>query len=419
MQRADTYPMVTQSPESVGLCSQRLERVTRLLHGYVDRGQIAGFVTLIARRGAIVYCDAYGMADIEAGLPMRPDTLFRIYSMTKPITCAGLMTLYEEGLFGLDDPVYAYIPSFRDLKVFAGETEDGLTLAEPERPMTIRHLFTHTSGLVYPATRLGIVEPHPVERLFDERLDARLGPGADWLFDADLEAFVEELAQLPLAHQPGTVWHYGVSIDVLGRLIEILSGQTLGSFLRERLFEPLGMADTAFMVPADKIARFSVTYGPNEEGALTALDRRDGGFSRPRAFEMGGGGLVASSADYLRFAQMMLNGGALDGERILGPKTVALMRQDHMPTTAQRYSLEADGMWHGYGYGLGFAVVVQPALTGLPHAAGTWHWGGAAGTYFWVDPQEELIGLLMPQYMGPSLPYQSQFRTLVYQALLD
>jgi CubicO group peptidase (beta-lactamase class C family) len=419
MQHAHTYPKVTQAPESVGLCSLRLQRVTGLLHRYVEQGQVAGFVTLIARRGAIVYCDAYGLADIEAGLPMRPDTIFRIYSMTKPITAAALMTLYEEGFFGLDDPVHAYIPSFRDLKVFMSETEDGPQLIALERPMTIRHLFTHTSGLVYPAARLGIENAHPVERIFDKRLNARMGKDADWLFDADLAAFVEEPAQLPLAHQPGTEWRYGVSIDVLGRLIEILSGKTLGAFLQERLFEPLGMADTAFMAPADKLARFSVTYGTDEEGRLFALDRRDGGFSRPRAFEMGGGGLVATISDYLRFAQMMLNGGVLDGTRILGGKTVAFMRQDHMPPAARRFSVEADGMWHGYGYGLGFAVAMEPALTGLPHSAGTWHWSGAAGTYFWVDPQEELIGLLMPQYMGPNLPYQSQFRTLVYQALVD
>lgn len=422
MQRATTYPQVTQAPESVGLCSQRLERVTRLVRGYVDRGQIAGFVTLIARHGAIVYADAYGMADIDAGLPMRPDTLFRIYSMTKPITAATLMTFYEEGAFGLDDPVHAYIPAFKDLQVCLGETEEGLQLADLERPMTIRHLFTHTSGLVYPQAHIGAEAAHVVERLFDQRMDERMGKGADWLFDADLAAFTEELARLPLAHQPGTVWHYGVSIDVLGRLIEIFSGMTLGQCMRERLFEPLGMADTAFMVSADKLDRFSATYGPDEEGKLFALDRRDGGFSRPRAFEMGGGGLVATTADYLRFAQMMLNGGVLDGERVLGPRTVALMRQNHMPSTAQRFSTEADGMWHGYGHGLGFAVVVDPALTGLPHSAGTWHWGGAAGTYFWVDPQEELIGLLMPQFMGlgrADYPYQPQFRTLVYQALID
>lgn len=422
MQDPETFPYASLPPERVGLCPKRLERITRLLEGYVEKGQIAGFLAAVARKGHIVYSKCLGWADREAGLAIQPETIFRIYSMSKPITAVALMTLYEEGLFRLDDPVSAYIPAFKETPVYAGEGESGLMTVPPERPMTIRHLFTHTSGLVYPAGILDSEQVHPVERLFAERLKEHHGGETDWLFDDTLAAFVEFLAGIPLAHQPGTVWHYGVSIDVLGRLVEILSGNTFGEFLRERLFEPLGMKDAAFWVPPEKLDRFSVVYGPDESGRLTPLDGREGGFSRPRAFEMPGGGLVATAGDYLRFAQMMLNGGELNGVRILGRKTVEFMCLDHMPSTAQPFSLDGDGMWHGYGHALGFAMVKEPALTGLPHSRGTFHWAGAAGTYFWVDPQEELIGLLMPQFMGmgrASYPFQEQFRTLVYQALVD
>ncbi|MBC7255384.1 MAG: beta-lactamase family protein [Chloroflexi bacterium] len=422
MQDPETFPYAVMPPESVGLCSKRLGRVTRLLEGYVERGQVAGFLAAVARKGYIVYSECIGWADREAGLPIRPDTIFRIYSMSKPITAVALMMLYEEGCFRLDDPVSTYIPAFKEMPVYAGGAGSNMVTVPPERPMTIRHLFTHTSGLVYPAGILDSEQVHPVERLFAERLREHHGGDSDWLFDGDLAAFVEFLPGIPLAHHPGTEWHYSVSIDVLGRLVEIFSGKRFGAFLQERLFEPLGMRDTAFFVPPEKLGRFSAVYGPDEAGCLVPIDRREGGFSRPRAFEMPGGGLVATAGDYLRFAQMMLNGGVLGDFRALGRKTVEFMCADHMPPTAKPFSMDGNGMWHGYGHALGFAMVKEPALTGLPHSKGTFHWAGAAATYFWVDPQEELIGLLMPQFMGMGrafYPFQEQFRTLVYQALVD
>ncbi len=408
MQPSSSYPTVTQQPASVGISAARLDHMDRVLQGYVDAGQLAGFVTLVARRGAVVDCRCYGMADIAAGLPMRPDTIFRIYSMTKPIVAAALLTLYEEGRFLLDDPVAKYMPAFKRMRVWSAAQGEGYRTEPQKSPITIRQLCTHTSGLVYPSAAGG------AERAYERWLWEHWGGEPKGLHKGDLAAWIEDLVQIPLAHQPGTTYHYGISIDVLGRLCEALSGQKLDVFLNERIFQPLGMADTAFWVPPEKLGRFTALYAPDEEGKLLVLERRDEDYAQQRLFLSGGGGLVATTADYLRFAQMLLGGGQLDGVRVLGRKTVELMCSNHLKPELQTAP--------GWGYGLGGAVLLDPGRAGQSGSPGLYRWSGAAGTDFWVDPKEELIGLIMPQTMGQErryYPVGAQFQSIVYGALVD
>jgi len=398
---------VNVSPESVGLSAERLGRITTYLRGKVDRGEMPGMIATIARRGQTAYYEKFGYLDREARTPMRDDAIFIIASMTKPVTSVALMTLYEEGHFHLNTPVYEFIPAFRDTKVFVRETATGMELEDLREPITFRHLFTHTAGLAYGGDR------DAVDRLYASQGQRLRGSVTN-------EVLVEELAKLPLAFQPGTQWRYSFAIDVLGRLVEVISGQSLDAFMQERLFRPLGMVDTGFYVPPEKLDRVATVYGhvaPDPElKRMEQIKPR----SQPPDWFSGGGGLVSTAHDYARFAQMLVNGGQLDGVRILGPRTVALYSMNMAPQTALPYSFNATDTNHrGYGYSLGTRVLMDVAANGIAGSVGEFGWDGAHSTYFWVDPNEALYGLLMMQH-NPNYPTLHQrFKQLTYQALLD
>jgi CubicO group peptidase (beta-lactamase class C family) len=383
-----------------------LERIGPVMQRYIDEGKVAGILPVVARRGHVVYAECFGMMDVEARKPMQFDTLFRIYSMTKPITSVAVMMLYEEGFFQLGDPISRFVPGFKDTQVLIKTAESGLELANLEREITIHHLLTHTSGLGY-----GIDEDDPVYDLIQERIWRML----DQRPDTTLEQIVQELAKVPLAHQPGSAWRYSLATDVLGYLVQVISGMRFDEFLRQRILEPLGMVDTDFYVPEDKIDRFSANYGPGQEGGLEVIDApATSRYARPTSHPSGGGGLVSTASDYLRFAHMLLNKGELDGVRLLGRKTVELMTMNHLPAGCHPFEETYRG------FGLGVAVITDVAKSQTLGSLGTYRWGGAANTTFWVDPQEELIGLLMLQFM-PSDTYlvKQDFEVLVYQSIVD
>jgi len=405
------------NPENVGLASQRLARIVPVIAKYIDDDKIAGAVTLVARRGQVVALDCVGVMDRASRKPMRPDTIFRIHSMTKPITCVALMMLYEQGCFQLFDPVSKFIPAFDDLKVF-----EGGKLIDLVRPVTIQDLLTHTSGLTYHFLEYG-----PVEAMYRD---------AQVITPKPLSEFVANLLELPLALQPGTAWRYSFGHDVAGLLIEIMSGQALDVFLQERLFDPLGMVDTGYFVPQDKWGRFATMYGSAAiehsgttlssqfGGAVTGINRRLAGpedslQSRPHNALRGGSGLVSTVSDYARFCQMLLNNGVLDGTRYLGRKTLELMVANHLKPKLMPY--EIGGFYSpGYGYGLGFRVLMDVGQCMVPGTVGEYGWGGAASTHFWIDPKEAFIGIQMAQYQPSGYyPIASDFRVAAYQAIID
>jgi CubicO group peptidase (beta-lactamase class C family) len=418
-------PMTT--PEAVGLSSERLARVRPALEKYVGDDKLAGALTLIARRGEIVHRECVGLLDREHDLQMRPDALFRIYSMTKPIVCVALMTLYEQGGFQLLDPVSKYIPAFADLKVYAGQEGTGvklenLQLEALEREVTVRDLLTHTSGLTYHFTEYG-----PVEEMYRQAGISSQKP---------LSEFVADLLTMPLAFQPGTTFRYSFAHDVAAHLIEVLSGQPVDAYLRERLFEPLGMVDTGYWVPVDKRDRLATMYGAAEilepdmtvtrlyQDVATAGSRRvDSSFSDvasgPHNVLRGGHGLVSTAQDYYRFCQMLHNGGELAGARILSRKTLELMTANHLAPELLPYEI-GNVVNCGYGYGLGFRVAMDLGQCQILGSQGEFGWGGAASTYFWIDPREEFIGVLMAQFQ-PNGHYQiaNDFRVAAYQAIVD
>jgi CubicO group peptidase (beta-lactamase class C family) len=406
------------SAESVGMNTARLERLGSVMQSYVDRGIYAGISTVIARRGVIVQEGQYGFRDKEARLPMTEDTIFRLYSMTKPIICTALMTLFEEGRFRLIDPVERYVSSFAAVKVLRA---DG-TLANPQRPVTLRDLMAHTSGLSY-----HFLDDTPVGRAY---VDAKL-------FDPQvpLAAAIDDLARYPLAFEPGTRWNYSVGIDVAARVIEVISGQTLADFLRERLFEPLGMVDTAFEVAASKRDRLAAMYGrpdildPDQTFKAAFAQWLDGFNERidvartypidaPETFQRGGHGLFGTARDYFRFAQMLANGGEFDGVRILGRKTLALMHTNHLPLSLLPLKI-SDLPFPGYGFGLGSRVALDIAQTGAPGSAGEFGWSGAAKTHYWVDPIEQVVALFMAQSMSSFDLPELDLRALVYGAIVE
>jgi CubicO group peptidase (beta-lactamase class C family) len=404
--------------EAVGMNGRRLERIRPAMQAYVDRGVYAGINTLIARRGKVVHAGEYGWRDKEAGQKMTADTIFRLYSMTKPIICTALMTLLEEGSFRLIDPLAKYVPAFGAVKVLEA---DG-SLVAPVRPIMVRDLMTHMSGLSY-----HFVEEAGVGKMYTE---AKL-LGAHHT----LEAAIDDLARFPLAFQPGSRWRYSVGIDVAARVIEVISGRPLGIFLRERLFEPLGMTDTAFGVPAEKRSRVAAMYGrPDVLDAGVTMgseftawmsgvnDRIDVSKSypvdSPDVFVRGGHGLFSTIGDYFRFAQMLANGGKLDGERVIGRKTLELMHANYAPPSL--LPLEIGGLpLPGYGFGLGSRVLLDVAQSSAPGSVGEFGWSGAAKTHYWVDPKEEVVGLFFTQsMMSFDLP-EFDLRALAYQAIED
>ena len=412
-------------PETAGMSSARLARLDEIMkRRYVDGGHLPGLVTYVYRDGHLVHTGLCGEMDLERGKKMREDAIFRIYSMSKPITAVALMMLVEEGLIGLDDAVHSHIPEWKDLAVYASGMPSLLADAPPrflttpvQRPMKVVDLATHTSGLTY-----GFMMRTSVDAAYRRaKITDRQTPGG-------LQEMVSQLAQIPLDFSPGTAWNYSVSIDVLGYLIEKLSGVSFGEFLRTRLFEPLGMNDTAFYVPSDKVERFTSCYQPEAAGRGLKLqdDARESTYAEPPKLELGGGGLVSTANDYLRFCRMMLNGGTLDGVQILSPKTVALFSLNYLPDGREVADMALPGMFSessyaGVGFSLGCGVNVNVAKTRLPGSLGEYFWGGAAATAFWIDPKEKLTVVFMTQVIGSEarLTLRRDLRTLIYSAMTE
>jgi len=411
------------SPESVGMSKVALDRLeAHLKSRYIDAGRFPGTQLLIYRRGKVVHSAVQGFADLERKVPVRDDTIFRIYSMTKPITAVAFMMLFEEGRVALDEPVHKYIPEWKNLGVFVAGNSPTFLTRPPSRPMLIVDLLRHTSGLTY-----SIQQRSNVDAAYREKQIAQAGT---------LQSMIDELAQIPLEFSPGDAWNYSVSTDVLGYLIGKISGRPFEQFLKERIFDPLGMGDTGFYVPSAKAARFAACYSADppdkvtfyateRKGTLTLQDDpAKSPFLSPPSFVSGGGGLVSTASDYLAFCRALINGGELGGVRLLGPKTLKLMTTNHLPggvdLPALSRSMFSEATNNGIGFGLGFAVTMDPAKALLPGSAGEYFWGGAAGTAFWVDPAEELIAVFMTQLMPSSAyPIRRELRTLVYAAITE
>jgi CubicO group peptidase (beta-lactamase class C family) len=411
-------------PETVGMSSARLARLDEVMkRRYVDGGYLPGMLTHVYRQGHLIHTGVCGHMDIERDKPMREDAIFRIYSMSKPITAVALMMLVEQGLIGLDDAVHSHIPAWKNLGVYASGTPSLLPDAPPSflttptlRPMKVVDLATHTSGLTYGfMMRTGVDAAYRKAQVVD-----RQTPGG-------LPGMIDQLAQIPLDFSPGTAWNYSVSIDVLGYLVERLSGMSFSEFLRTRLFDPLGMNDTAFYVPPEKVERFTSCYQPESSRGLKLQDdARESTYAKPPLLESGGGGLVSTAHDYLRFCRMMLNGGTLDGVQILSPKTVALFSLNYLPDGREVADMSLPGMFSesgyaGVGFSLGCGVNVNVAKTRLPGSLGEYFWGGAAATAFWIDPKEQLTVVFMTQVIGSEarLTLRRDLRTLVYSAMTE
>jgi CubicO group peptidase (beta-lactamase class C family) len=409
---------VEAAPEEVGMSSTRLANVRRLVQGYVDSGMLPGAISAVARRGKVVHFETYGRMDDEADKVMRPDTIFRIASMTKPIVSVALMTLYEEGAFQLDDPVAQYISALRDVRVFASGSADSYQTRPASREMTVHDLLRHTSGLVSSTVAAADASVSSVVAIYQQ---AGL-PGIS--FDGSLAEMVAQLGQVPLASDPGSSFIYGISTDVVGYLCEVLSGQPLDRFLQQRVFEPLRMVDTGFGVPLHKMDRFAAAYrkGAGDEPPYVLQDSpRTSAYGRPRQFLSGNGGLVSTAADYLRFSQMLLNGGELDGARVVGPRTLRLMLSNHLPDGRDMRAMSLPGTTlrlPGTGFGLGFAVLLDPTTAGVVGTPGEVYWWGAHSTYFWVTPSEDLAVLFLTQLIV-RYPFNQQLRATVYPAIVD
>ncbi|WP_162139638.1 serine hydrolase domain-containing protein [Kordiimonas gwangyangensis] len=400
---AHASELPTASPEDVGLSAEKLEAMKAHFQSYVDEHKLAGLTTLVSRHGKVAHFETYGVRTLESGEPMAKDAIFRIYSMTKPVTGVALMMLYEEGKFELDDPVSKYIPAFKDQKVFKGVNEDGSMITEPTaREMTVRDLMRHTSGLSY-----GVFSETPVDMSY--RKGQLIG------FDQPLSEWVPKLARQPLLYQPGKAWVYSLSVDVQGYLVEVLSGQTFDEFLKTRIFDPLGMSDTGFYVSEEKVDRLVGIYDLDKEKGLTPTGNaliQD--FTKEPLFKSGGGGLLSTTADYWRFAQMVANGGGLDGVRILKAETVDMMRTNQLPEGVN--GIGGKGV---VGFGLDFAVLTNAEAFGGGNN-GEFYWGGMANTVFWIDPVSDVVAIFMTNV----LPYgavdpRTPMRKFVNEAVVN
>jgi CubicO group peptidase (beta-lactamase class C family) len=395
------------TPEDVGLSAARLYKIDHLTQNYINEGKIPGSVTLVARQGRVIHTTSQGKMDIEADKDMSDDTIFRIFSMSKPITSTALMMLYEDGRFQLDDPVARFIPAFERLKVYSA---DGNHTA-PLRPMTIRDLLTHTSGLTY-----GFMHSTAVDAMYREQ-------GVEQ--SASLEEMVAKLANIPLLFTPGSRWSYSVATDVCGHLVEKISDTPFDEFLREQIFEPLGMDDTGFSVPEDKVHRFAANYERTTDDHMVLADSPESSqYLQQPGLLSGGGGLVSTIHDYYKFASMLLNQGEFEGTRILGRKTVELMRSNHLPNngdlTSMGQAVFSETPYDGIGFGLGFSVMLNPATAQILGSPGEFAWGGLASTYFFVDPEEDMLVIFMTQLMpSSSYPIRRELRVLAYQSLVD
>jgi len=405
---------VEVQPEEVGLDAGRLDRIGRHFDRYVDDGRLPGWLAVVARGGQVAYVGHGGCRDVEAGLPVEEGTVWRIYSMTKPICSVAAMMLWEDGRFELKDPVSRWIPSFAGCRVWSGGSDQKPVTVAATEPVRVWHLLTHTSGLTY-----GFHRAHPVDAMYR-------AAGYEWgqPHGVDLAAACDAWAGLPLLFQPGREWNYGVSTDVLGRLVEVVSGMSLDRFFRERIFEPLGMDDTAFWVGEGSTGDLAALYVPHpEDGRALRYDRMGGAALRRPEVLSGGGGLVSTAADYHRFATFLLRGGELDGVRLLGPRTVARMASNHLPGNvdleAYGRPLFAETAFDGVGFGLGFSVCIDPVAPLTAMSAGEYGWGGAASTAFWVDPVLDMTVLFFTQLLPSSTyPIRSQLHQLVHQAVM-
>ena len=405
---------MTLKPESVGMSSNRLALIDSFLRrNYVDQQKIAGCLTLVARRGEVVHCSPLGLMDLNRRKPMQEDTLFRIYSMSKPVTSVALMTLYEKGLFQLADPVHKYIPQWRNLRVFASGLYPNFITAPVKRPMTIRDLLTHQSGLTY-----GFMNRSNVDRAY-RKLDIG-GRHSD-----SLKGTIEKLAEIPLEFSPGDYWNYSISTDICGYLVEVLSGMPFDQYLKTHIFDPLKMGDTGFDFPDSERERFAACYqrGPDKKLYLQD-DPLESPYLKPAVFFSGGGGLVSTAHDYLRFCRMLINGGELDGARILGRKTIDLMTINHLPDgkdlRERSFGSFSEVPIIGSGFGLGFSVILDQQKSQQIGDAGEYSWGGAASTIFWINPKEELVVIFMTQLMpSATFDFRGQLKNIVYSSIID
>jgi CubicO group peptidase (beta-lactamase class C family) len=407
----DTLPLV--SPDQVGLSAARLARISAWMKAWVDSGKLPGLLVAVMRKGELAFAETYGKADVERNKPVRPDTLYRIYSMTKPLTSTAIMMLYEEGRFQLDNPISRFIPAFANSRVYVGGSRGKLDTIPAERDITFRDLLSHTSGLTY-----GFMEATPVDALY------RSKNGVDFqTATTSLKDVVEKLATFPLIAQPGKAWNYSVSTDVLGYLVEVISGQPFEKYLVENVIKPLGMVDTDFFVPDSKHERFSANYQAGAGGKLEVIDDpTKSRYLKPRTVNSGGGGLVSTASDYLRFCKFMLNKGQLDGVRLLGRKTVELMTMNHLKGDMADMGTPrwSESTAEGIGFGLGFSVTLDPAKAHIVGSRGEYSWGGAASTTFWCDPTEDMAVVMLTQLMpSTTYPIRRELRVLAYQAIVD
>jgi CubicO group peptidase (beta-lactamase class C family) len=393
-------------PQDIGLAPAALLRIAPALKTYVDSGKLAGMVMFIARHGKLGYAEAIGDMDVERRVPMRTDGVFRIYSMTKPVIAAAVLKLMEAGKIRLDDSVAKFIPAFAGSQVYVGGTPTSPTVRAPARAITIEHLLTHTSGLTY-----GYFGSTPVDSIY---LRANLLNQS-----RTLEQFADSVARLPLAFSPGEAWNYSMAIDVLGRVVEVASGRALDRYLEEAIFTPLGMRETAFHSMPSMDGRIPVLYSRGPNGALRpAAQLLSAGYLASGRLLSGGGGLLSTPADYLRFAQMLLNGGELDGQRVLSRASVVTMMRNHLAPSLTPIVSPMVGH-SGYGYGLGGAVLVDSAASGLPGSPGIYRWWGLMGTFFWIDPKADLVAMVWTQFnTGRVYPIEREFQRLVYDAVL-
>jgi CubicO group peptidase (beta-lactamase class C family) len=404
---------IEAEPEDVGLDSSRLARIDRHFARYVDDGRLPGWQIVVSRGGKRVHSATYGLRDIEAGLPVEADTLWRIYSMTKPVTSVAAMQVYEEGGFSLNDEVSRYLPAFRDLRVYRGGPPNKPTSVPATEPMRMWHLLTHTSGLTY-----GFTRSSPVDEIYRHHGSDLTQPEG-----LDLAGLCDLWASLPLLFEPGTGWNYSVSTDVLGRVLEVITGEPVDAIIGARVLRPLGMTDTHWHVTAADADRLAALYVPSPETGRALRHDAVGAMAlSPPTWLTGGGGLISTAHDYDRFTRMLLSGGELNGTRVLSPRTLAYMTQNHLPAGALLTSLArgqfAETAYDGVGFGLGFGVLVDPVAYKVPASAGEFTWGGVASTAFWVDPSEQITAALYTQLMPSSTyPLRTELRQLVYSAI--
>jgi len=402
-------------PGAVGLDADRLARIDRHFQRYVDDGRLPGWLVSVARHGKIAHLSTAGHRDVESALPVELDTIWRIYSMTKPLTAVAALTLWEQGGFELKDPVSRYIPAFAETKVWRGGSSTAPVLDPMTEPMQLWHLFSHTAGLTY-----GFMFAHPVDALY-----RKAGFEFGQPLDTDLAGVVDKLAELPLLFQPGTEWSYSMGLDVLGRVIEVITGTSFDEYLRANVLEPLGMNDTGWSVPETDASRLAALYAPHPATRrATRLEVMGQGALRAPKAHMGGGGLVSTAHDYHRFAQMLVNHGSLDGVRVLAPSTVQFMASNHLPGNADLTefgrALFAETAFDGVGFGLGVSVTLDPVKAKVPGSVGDFGWGGAASTAFWVDPVEDMTVMFFTQLTPSSThPIRPQLKQLVHQAIID